>query len=339
MKVVDKSNYMYATVNELEMTMREPDISAQIEVLRAFNRFYTREIGVIDGTASSPFSLAEARVLYELAHREQLTATDIRKALGLDAGYMSRILTEFERRKLVTREQSRDDERQKFLLLTAKGRRAFAPLDQRSNRDVSAILERLSPMDRTRLVDAVQTVRSLLGDLPRPATAAYLLRPHQPGDMGWIVHRQAILYASEYGWDDAYEALAAEIVAQFIKNYDPKRERCWIAEQDGERLGAVLVAKGSDTVAKLRLLHVEPQARGLGIGKRLVDECVRFSRQAGYQKLTLWTQSILLAARHLYRQAGFRLVHEEPHHSFGKDLIAETWELPLQNDTRPPITI
>jgi DNA-binding MarR family transcriptional regulator/GNAT superfamily N-acetyltransferase len=312
------------------MAMSEQDANLQIEALRAFNRFYTRKIGVIDGTASSPFSLAEARVLYELAHRQQPTATDIRKSLGLDAGYMSRILTEFERRKLVTREQSKADERQKFLLLTAKGRRAFAPLDHRSNRDVNAMLEPLSSADRKQLVDAVQSVRSLLGDLPRP-TNAYVLRPHQPGDMGWIVHRQAILYANEYGWDETYEALAAEIVAQFIKHYDPKRERCWIAEQDGARVGAVFVAKASDATAKLRLLHVEPKARGLGIGKHLVDECIRFSRQGGYQRLTLWTQNILLAARHIYKQAGFRLVREEPHHSFGKDLIAETWELHLRS--------
>ena len=305
-------------------------VEAQVGVIRAFNRFYTRKIGVIDGTASSPFSLAEARVLYELAHRQQPTATDIRKELGLDAGYMSRILRDFERRKLVTRERSKTDERQKFLSLTARGRRAFAPLDQRSNRDVAAMLEELSPAARKQLVDAAQSMRGLLGDKPE-AKVPYLLRQHQPGDMGWIVHRQAILYAEEYGWDETYEALAAEIVAQFIKNYDPKRERCWIAEKDGVRVGAVFVAKASDEVVKLRLLHVEAEARGLGIGKRLVDECVRFARQAGYQKMTLWTQSILHAARHLYKQAGFRIVREEQHHSFGKDLTAETWELDLRS--------
>src|SRR5215470_1543041 len=304
-------------------------VEAQVGVIRAFNRFYTRKIGVIDGTASSPFSLAEARVLYELAHREQPTATDIRKELGRDAGYMSRILRDFERRKLVTRERSKTDERQKFLSLTSRGRRAFAPLDQRSNRDVAAMLEDLSPAARKQLVDAAQSMRGLLGDKPE-AKVPYLLRQHQPGDMGWIVRRQAILYAEEYGWDETYEALAAEIVAQFIKNYDPKRERCWIAEKDGVRVGAVFVAKASDEIAKLRLLHVEAEARGLGIGKRLVDECVRFSRQAGYRKLTLWTQSILSAARHIYKQAGFRQVKEEKHHSFGKDLTAETWELDLR---------
>ena len=313
--------------------MLENDMNGHVSTIRAFNRFYTRKIGVVDGVASSPFSLAEARVLYELAHREQPTATDIRKELGLDAGYMSRILRGFERRKLVTREQSKTDERQRFLSLTAKGRKAFAPLDERSNRDVAAMLEKLSPTERKQLIDAVQTVGRLLRDKAEPRTP-YLLRQHQPGDMGWIVHRQAILYAEEYWWDGTYEALAAEIVAQFIKNYDSKCERCWIAEKDGERVGAVFVAKASDQTAKLRLLHVEPEARGLGIGKRLVDECVRFARQAGYQKMALWTQSILHAARHLYKQAGFRIVREEQHRSFGKDLTAETWELDLRTTAR-----
>jgi GNAT superfamily N-acetyltransferase len=246
---------------------------------------------------------------------------------------MSRILRGFERRRLMTREQSKVDERQRFLSLTAKGRRAFAPLDERSNRDVAATLEELSHAEREQLVDAMQTVRRLLGDKAEPRTS-YLLRPHQPGDMGWIVHRQAILYAEEYGWDGTYEALAAEVVAQFIKNYDPKRERAWVAEKDGERVGAVFVAKGSDEIAKLRLLHVEAEARGLGIGKRLVEECVRFARQAGYQKMTLWTQSILHTARHIYKEAGFQVVREERHHSFGKDLTAETWELNLRTTAR-----
>lgn len=301
----------------------------QVNALRAFNRFYTRKIRVVDGMASSPFSLAEGRVLYELAHREQPTATHIRKELGLDAGYMSRILREFERRKLVTRTQSKTDERQKFLALTAKGRRAFAPLDERSNRVVSSMLKSLSPAERKRLLDAAETMRKLLGDRSEPQTS-YVLRQHEPGDMGWIVHRQGRLYAREYGWDNTFEALAAEIVAQFIRNYDAKRERCWIAEKDGAMVGAVFVAKGSDEVAKLRLLHVEPEARGLGIGKRLVEECIRFARQAGYRKMTLWTQSILSAARHIYAEAGFQMVNEEKHHSFGADLTAETWELDLQ---------
>jgi DNA-binding MarR family transcriptional regulator/N-acetylglutamate synthase-like GNAT family acetyltransferase len=315
--------------------VRNPETQTQVNAIRSFNRFYTRKIGVIDGTASSPFSLAEARVLYELAHRQAATATDLRKELGLDAGYLSRILRGFERGKLVMRERSAADERQKSLSLTAKGRRAFAPLDERSNRDVAAMLEALSPSERKQLVDAAQTVQRLLGENLQPKTP-YLLREHQPGDLGWIVHRQAILYAEEYGWDGTYEALAAEIVAQFIKNFDPKRERCWVAERDGSRVGAVFVAKASDEIAKLRLLHVEAEARGLGIGKRLVEECIRFSRRAGYQKLTLWTQSILHAARHIYEQAGFRVVQQQQHHSFGKDLIAETWELSLDAATNSP---
>ena len=309
--------------------MPEQSIAAQVSAIRAFNRFYTRKIGVVDGMASSPFSLAEARVLYELAHREQPTATDIRKELGLDAGYISRILRDFEHRKLVTREPSKTDERQRILLLTTKGRRAFTPLNERSNRNVATMLEKLSPTERKQLVDALQMAHRLLGEKAAPS-APYLLRQHQPGDLGWIVHRQAILYAEEYGWDGTYEALAAEIVAQFIRNYDSKRERCWIAEKDGARVGAVFVAKASSRIAKLRLLHVEPEARGLGIGKRLVEECVRFARQAGYQKMTLWTQSILRAARHIYSQTGFQVVREEPHHSFGKDLTGETWELDLR---------
>ena len=313
--------------------MPDDELDAQVGVIRAFNRFYTRKIGVLDGTASSPFSLAEARVLYELEHREQPTATSISRELGLDPGYMSRILGEFERRKLITRQRSRTDEREKVLSLTPKGQKAFAPLDQRSNRDVAAMMEGLAPTERKQLVQAAQSIRRLLGGSPEPGSeprVPYMLRPHQPGDMGWIVHRQAILYAEEYGWDETYEALAAEIVAQFIKNYDPKRERCWIAEKDGVRIGAVFVAKASDEVAKLRLLHVEAEARGLGIGKRLVAECVRFARHAGYRKLTLWTQSILHAARHIYEQAGFWVVREEPHHSFGRDLIGETWDLDLR---------
>lgn len=308
--------------------MRQPGIHSEVSAIRAFNRFYTRKIGVIDGMASSPFSLAEARVLYELAHRQQPTATDIRKELGLDAGYTSRLLRDFERRKLISRQRSKQDERQRFLSLTAKGRKVFAPLDARSNRNIAAMLQGLSGAERKRLVAAAHTIRRLLGE-EQEASAPYLLRFQQPGDMGWIVYRQAALYAEEYGWDDSYEALAAEIVARFIKNYDPKRERAWVAEKDGERVGAVLVAKESDEVAKLRLLHVEAEARGLGIGKRLVEECVRFARQAGYTKMTLWTQSILHAARHIYRKAGFQIVHEEKHHSFGKDLTAEIWELNL----------
>lgn len=310
------------------MARNRNGLDSTVGAVRAFNRFYTRKIGVVDGMASSPLSLAEAHVLYELAHRERPTATDIHKELGLDAGYLSRILRGFERQKIVARTPSKNDERQKFLSLTAKGRRVFTPLNERSNRHVSSMIEGLSPTEQARLVDAIKTVRALLGDKPEPKTP-YLLRPPQVGDMGWIVHRQAILYAQEYGWDELYEALAAEIVAKFIKEYDPKRERCWIAEKDGATVGSVFAVKGSDEVAKLRLLYVEPSARGLGIGKRLVEECVRFARQAGYRKMTLWTQSILSAARHIYEETGFQLVREEKHFTVGRELVGETWEMDL----------
>lgn len=314
--------------------MSAQNTALQVAALRAFNRFYTRKIGVLDGTASSPFSLAEARVLYELAHQSEPTATGICKTLGLDAGYMSRILRDFEHRKLLRREKSSSDERQKSLALTPKGRRAFAPLEDRSNHDVAALFETLSVEERNQLVQAAQTIQKLLGDSSEQK-APYLLRSHQPGDLGWIVYRQALLYAEEYGWTNEYEALASEIVAQFIKQFDPKFECCWIAEKDGERVGGVFIAKASEEIAKLRLLHVEKSARGLGIGTRLVEECIRFSKRAGYKKITLWTQSILLAARHIYDKAGFKVVREEKHHSFAKDLIAETWELELKSMSEP----
>ena len=310
------------------MARNDNGLDSTVGAVRAFNRFYTRKIGVVDGMASSPLSLAEAHVLYELANRERPTATDIRKELGLDAGYLSRILRGFERQKIVARTPSKSDERQKFLSLTAKGRRAFAPLNERSNRQVAAMIGGLSPIEQARLADAIKTVQTLLGDKLEPKTP-YLLRPPQVGDMGWIVHRQALLYGQEYGWDERYEALVAEIVAKFIKEYDPKRERCWIAEKDGAIVGSVFAVKGSNEVAKLRLLYVEPSARGLGIGKRLVEECVRFARQAGYRKMTLWTQSILSAARRIYQETGFQLVREEKHSTLGRELLGETWEMDL----------
>lgn len=309
------------------------DIDPHVRSIRAFNRFYTRKIGVVDGMASNPFSLAEARVLLELARRERPTATEIRKELGLDAGYLSRILLGFERRKLVRRAQSKSDERQKFLSLTEKGRKVFVGLNERSNREAAAMIEKLPPAARSRLIGALQTVQTVLGDSSETRTP-YLLRQHEPGDMGWVVERQGVLYVREYGWDETYEALAAEIVAQFIRNYDPKRERCWIAEKDGMRVGVVFAVKASEEIAKLRLLHVEPEARGLGIGQRLVEECIRFARHAGYKKMTLWTSSILTAARHIYADAGFQLVRAENQHGFGKDLTMETWELDLQQEAR-----
>jgi DNA-binding MarR family transcriptional regulator/GNAT superfamily N-acetyltransferase len=313
--------------------MAETDRSSRIDTVRRFNRFYTRAIGVLqEGWLDSPFPLTEARVLYELAHREKPTATLVRNNLDLDAGYLSRILSSFEKRGLIEKKLSEDDRRQSLLALTEEGRRQFAPLEERTIQQVGGMIERLSENEQRRLIGAMQTIEKLLAPAERPAsgaTASYLLRPHQAGDMGWVVHRQGVLYAQEYGYDERFEALAAEIVAQFIQHYDARRERCWIAERDGEVAGSVFLVAESRTTAKLRLLYVEPAARGLGIGSRLVGECVRFARQAGYKRIVLWTQSELDAARHIYKQAGFRVARKKRHHSFSKDLVAETWELCL----------
>jgi DNA-binding MarR family transcriptional regulator/N-acetylglutamate synthase-like GNAT family acetyltransferase len=305
------------------------DLEARVAAVRRFNRFYTQKIGVLhEGLLGSPFSLSEARVLYELAHREGPTATELSRDLGLDAGYLSRILRGFEQRRLIGRTRSKADGRQTHLSLTRQGRAAFAPLDARSREEMGSILAKLSAAEQKRLVEAMHTVERLLG-APRVEKAPYLLRPHRPGDMGWIVHRHAVLYAQEYGWDEQFEPLVARIAAKFIERYDARKERCWMAEKDGEIVGSVVLVKRSPTVAQLRLLIVDPAARGLGIGARLVDECVRFARQAGYRKITLWTNSVLRAARRIYEAAGFRLVRRERHRSFGHDLIGETWELPL----------
>jgi DNA-binding MarR family transcriptional regulator/predicted GNAT family acetyltransferase len=309
------------------------ELDQRIDTVRRFNRFYTRQIGVLhEGWLSSPFSLTEARVLYELAHRERSTATDVANELGLDAGYLSRILSGFEKRGLLEKTPSEADGRQTLLALTKEGSKAFAPLEAGTIEQVGAMIGGLAESDRGRLIGAMQTIQKLFeahGESGHAAKTPYLLRPHQSGDMGWVVHRQGVLYAQEYGYDETFEALAAEIVAKFIQNYDAKRERCWIAEKDGEIVGSVFLVAGSKTVAKLRLLYVEPAARGLGIGGRLVSECVRFARQAGYKKVKLWTQSELGAARHIYKKAGFHVVEKKRHHSFSKDLVAETWELAL----------
>jgi len=301
----------------------------RVDVVRRFNRFYTRRIGALRaGLLDSPFPLAEARLLYELAHRERPTASALARDLGLDAGYLSRMLRGLERKRLITRERSPSDARQSLLGLTAAGRRAAATLDTRSSAEVRAMLGKLPDAGQRRLVEAMRDVERLLGAAPDPKVP-YLLRPHRPGDMGWVVHRHAVLYAQEYGWDERFEALVAKIVAKFIDDFDPKRERCWIAERGGEIVGSVFLVAKSPTVAQLRMLYVEPAARGLGIGKQLVDECERFAREKGYRKIVLWTNSILHAARHIYEAAGYRLVAEEPHDSFGHRLVGQTWELKL----------
>ncbi|MEO5757324.1 MAG: helix-turn-helix domain-containing GNAT family N-acetyltransferase, partial [Mesorhizobium sp.] len=295
----------------------------------AFNRFYTRQIGLLDeGLLKSAFSLTEARVLYELANRDCLTATDLTRDLGLDAGYLSRLLKKFEERGLVERAATEADARRSSIVLTPAGRQAFAPLNQDSHDQVAALLERLPAQEQDLLVKAMQTVQRLLSEGAEPKVP-YILRPLQVGDIGWIVRRQGMLYAQDYGWDETYEALVAEILGAFIKSFDPKWERSWIAEREGEVVGSVFLVRKSDAVAKLRLLYVEPSARGLGIGKRLVEECIGFARAKGYKTLTLWTNDILTAARHIYETAGFKLIEEERHHSFGKDLVGQTWNLQL----------
>jgi DNA-binding MarR family transcriptional regulator/N-acetylglutamate synthase-like GNAT family acetyltransferase len=309
--------------------MGKDNLNQQVEAVRRFNRFYTRQIGVLrEGLLDSLFSLTEVRVLYELADRDKLTAGELGKDLGLDRGYLSRTLQSFEKRGLVKKTRSQTDRRHIFLTLTAKGRRVFAPLNARAQREVEEMLSDLSASEQQDLIDAMHTIEHLLSGKPEPKVP-YILRSHHPGDMGWIVHRHGVLYAEEYGWDETFEALVAEIVADFIKNFDPKWERCWIAERDREIVGSVFLVKKSKTVAQLRLLMVEPKARGLGIGRRLVDECIFFARQKNYRKITLWTNSVLDAARHVYEEAGFVLVEENPHHSYGQDLVGQNWELLL----------
>jgi len=309
--------------------MAESDFDQRVAAVRRFNRFYTRQIGLLqESYLKSQFSLSQVRALYELAHRERPTATELGRELGLDPGYLSRILRLFERRGFLKRTPSKADGRQSHLFLTARGQAAFAPLNTRSREEIGSMLRALRARDQIRLVECMHTIEGVLGAQPEKKVP-YLLRPHRPGDMGWVVSRHGALYAQEYGWDETFEALVAGIVKKFIEHYDPRKERCWIAEKDGEPVGSVFVVKQSATVAKLRLMLVEPKARGLGIGARLVDECVRFAGQTGYGKITLWTNSVLRAARRLYKEAGFRLVRQERHRSFGHDLVGETWDLKL----------
>jgi len=316
------------------------DAERRISDIRRFNRFYTQKIGVLqEGLLDSAYSLAGVRVLYELAHwRDEadrkatpsLSASRLAARLGLDEGYLSRLLRGFEKQQLIVRKPSPDDGREHILSLTPRGRKAFAPLELRSRRQVAAMLSPLSGLERSRLACAMTTIEQVLRSRPAtPEATAYTLRSLRPGDIGWVTHRHGVLYAEEYGYDERFEALVAAIAAHFVQAFDVERERCWIAELGGEIVGCVFLVSKSATVAKLRLLLVEPDARGLGLGARLVDECIAFARQAGYRKIVLWTQSELLAARRIYEQRGFRRVAEEPHRSFGRDLVAETWELKL----------
>jgi DNA-binding MarR family transcriptional regulator/GNAT superfamily N-acetyltransferase len=301
----------------------------RISAVRRFNRFYTRQIGLLgEGLLSSQFSLTQMRTLYELAQRKQSTAAELCHALGLDPGYLSRILSAFEKNRLIEKKESAKDARQTLLALTKKGRQVFEPLNARSDEQVGSILSRLSPAKQDNLLHSMQTVESVLSPGATGGATSYVLRQHRPGYMGWVVWRHGVLYSQEYGYDERFEALVAEIVAEFVEKLDPARERCWIAEKDGENVGSVFLVRKSQTVAKLRLLLVEASARGLGIGKQLVSECVRFARRAGYKKIRLWTQSELVAARGIYQNAGFKLVGGKRHSSWSrKDLVAETWEL------------
>jgi len=311
----------------------------RVEAIRRFNRFYTRRIGALhEGLLASKFTLTESRLLWELAHRDRLTATELARELELDAGYLSRLLRSFKERGLIKTARAVDDARHQHLSLTAAGKRAFAPINTRSQSDVSALLATLAEAQQQQLLASMATLEQLLGEpaavrSPRPV----LLRAHRPGDIGWVIARHGVLYADEYGWDSSFEALVARIAADFIERFDAKREACWIAERDGANVGSVFLVQARDEathavidgVAQLRMLLVEPTARGLGLGERLADECQRFARRAGYRKIMLWTNSLLLAARSIYAKQGYVLVGSEPHHSFGHDLVGEIWERAL----------
>jgi DNA-binding MarR family transcriptional regulator/GNAT superfamily N-acetyltransferase len=314
------------------MLTRPDNTDARIAAVRRFNRYYTRQIGVLRKTfLDSPYSLTEARVLHEIATRPAPTASDVAKSLDLDPGYLSRVLRNFERRGLIRKRISPKDGRQSHLTLTPRGKKSYTPLDARSQRDTAAMLAKLAPAEQTRLIAAMATIETLLGGQthdPAPQRS-YILRAPRPGDFGWIVKRNAELYARDYGWREPFEGVCAQIVADFVNKYDAERERGWIAEIDGENVGAVMLANDGDGVARFRLLFVEAKARGLGIGARLVDEAIRFARASGYRKITLWTHSVLAAARHIYQSAGFKLMRSEEHQSWGQPVVSEHWDLEL----------
>jgi DNA-binding MarR family transcriptional regulator/N-acetylglutamate synthase-like GNAT family acetyltransferase len=306
-----------------------PVSAEKIELVRRFNRFYTRRIGLLrEGLLDTPFSLSQARVLFEIARQPGARSASLAAGLGLDPGYLSRLLESFERRNLVRRSQSKEDRRVNHLRLTPKGRAAFERLDARSRAEVGEMLAGLNGAGQRRLTDSMAAIQQLL-DAPAPAAKTVTLRTHRAGDIGWVVARHGELYSREYGWDSTFEGLVAEIAGRFLTHFDAARERCWIAEIDGDRVGCVFLVKQTVAVAKLRLLLVAPSARGLAIGARLVDECIAFARQAGYRKLTLWTNDVLHAARRIYQRAGFRLVKEGRHRAFGQDLVEQVWELKL----------
>ncbi|MFC1564215.1 GNAT family N-acetyltransferase [candidate division KSB1 bacterium] len=310
--------------------MQNSILRERVNTVRRFNRFYTGKIGLLEKSLlKSGFPLTQARILYELAHREKCTSNDLVKELGIDQGYVSRILKKFEKDGLVRKNVSRNDMRQKFLVLTGKGKIAFRDLDERSKNENTALLRSLSDEDQDRVVKAMEAIEEILKN-KKDSSEPYIIRPHKPGDIGWIIQRHGALYAEEYGWDETFETLCAGILVKFIEKYDPKRERIWIAERDGRKVGTVTLADTGDNIGQLRLLIVEPEARGKGLGYRLIRECIDFAKSNGYKIIKLWTQKNLLEARYLYEKAGFKLIQEEPHHSFGHDLVAEIWELVLR---------
>jgi DNA-binding MarR family transcriptional regulator/ribosomal protein S18 acetylase RimI-like enzyme len=311
--------------------MLDSELARRVEAVRRFNRFYTRQLGLLDEhLVRSPFSLSEARVLHEIAHQEAATATHLARELDLDLGYLSRILRGFEEKGLIEKRPSSDDRRRQIISLSRAGEAAYAALNAASRTQVESMLAPLAADSQERVVGAMAVIQERL-EAPPEHRVPYILRPHRPGDMGWVVHRHGVVYNEEYGFDERFEALVAEIVATFIRGFDPARERCWIAEREGENVGSVFLVKHPERpgVARLRLLLVEPRARGLGIGRRLVEECTRFARQARYERITLWTNTVLHAARRLYEAEGYRLVSEESHYSYGVDLVAQDWELEL----------
>jgi DNA-binding MarR family transcriptional regulator/GNAT superfamily N-acetyltransferase len=314
---------------------KDVDLQQQGDAIRRFNRFYTRAIGTLHAhLLGSVFTLAEARVIYEISRNERSTATQIAGNLNLDGGYLSRILAGFAKKRLITREGSSKDARESFISLTSRGKKEFSSIDEKAAAQAIALLKPLAAADRQKIVSAMSTIESILSveQSKSASTTRFILRPHRPGDMGWVVQRHGTLYAQEYGWDERFEALVARIVADFVDHFDARRERCWIAERNDEAVGCVFLVKHPDSpevMAKLRLLLVEPSARGFGIGKRLVRECTLFASAAGYRKIDLWTNSVLDAARHLYQEEGYRLIKQEAHQSFGKSLVGETWELAL----------
>ena len=311
-----------------EAAVRRPAIEDPVAAVRAFNRLYTNVIGVLrGGYLGTPYSLTEARLLFELGQRDSAEVSALRRGLDIDAGYLSRILSRFEADQLITRAKSGADARRQVIALTPAGRELQQRLDARAAEEIGALLARLGENAQRRLVASVREITRVLTDAPPPR--AYLLRAPRPGDLGWVVQRQAAGYSAEFGWDQTYEALVARIVADYVDHRDPAREAAWIAEADGERVGSVFCVRKSGTVAQLRLLYVDPAARGLGIGSKLVEECMRFARSAGYTEMMLWTNSVLADARRIYQRAGFELTGEEPHHSFGVDLIGQHWSRAL----------